>query len=179
MTRTSTRQRAAKPALTPRSRSTRTRHASPGDELESEDGVNEARSRPSRVKAAKTTRATKRSTPLSSSKRARVQKTRAESDFSEASEDDDDNDDDDDDDASLDSDALDDDPPPTGKRKRTAKNNKAKSSPKKKRKAPEDSEFSDGLEEGQEIVGVVVEAPKAGRGACAEPPSDIPRSLTV
>jgi hypothetical protein len=177
MTRTSTRQRAAKPTSTPKSRSTRTRHASPGDELESDDGVNEARSRPSKVKAAKATRATKRSTPVSSSKRARVQKTRAESDFSEASEDDDNNDNDDD--ASLDSDALDDDPPLTGKRKRTAKNNKAKSSPKKKRKAPEDSEFSDGLEEGQEIVGVVVEAPKTGRGACAWLPSDIPRSLTV
>ncbi|EMD36777.1 hypothetical protein CERSUDRAFT_83800 [Gelatoporia subvermispora B] len=79
------------------------------------------------------------------------------------------------DDASLDSDALDEEPARKGGQKRKAaprpvtKNGKAspkKSSPRKRRKKADDSDEDDDdleLQEGQEIVGVVVKAPKTGR----------------
>lgn len=70
----------------------------------------------------------------------------------------------------YDSDALDDEfeePPITTKRKSrasTAKNSKQSKSPRKKRKQEaSDVEYDDDLEEGQEVVGVVVQAPKTGR----------------
>ncbi|KJA21364.1 hypothetical protein HYPSUDRAFT_216455 [Hypholoma sublateritium FD-334 SS-4] len=70
----------------------------------------------------------------------------------------------------YDSDALDDDfdePPTITKRKArvsTTKNNKQSKSPrKKKRQEASDVEYADDLEEGQEVVGVVVQAPKTGR----------------
>ena len=70
----------------------------------------------------------------------------------------------------YDSDALDDDfdePPATNKRKprtSTGKTTKQSKSPRKKKKQDaSDVEYDDDLEEGQEVVGVVVQAPKAGR----------------
>ncbi|THH26404.1 hypothetical protein EUX98_g7784 [Antrodiella citrinella] len=75
-----------------------------------------------------------------------------------------------DDDASLHSDALDEDVAPSKKRKRASpkkvsgKEKKKKSSPRQK-KVNEDEDDEDDLEldEGQEVVGVVVSAPKTGR----------------
>ncbi|KAI0791466.1 hypothetical protein BC629DRAFT_1509731 [Irpex lacteus] len=74
---------------------------------------------------------------------------------------------------SLHSDALDNDtPPPSGKRKRSSQSPKKKTkesnkSPKKRRKTreeeDEDEAYQVGLDEGQEVVGVVVQAPKTGR----------------
>ncbi|OBZ77021.1 hypothetical protein A0H81_03117 [Grifola frondosa] len=86
-------------------------------------------------------------------------------------------DDDDDDTASLHSDALDEDEnfvsegkaKRSQKRKRTslskARTSPKKSSPRKKRKKTAESDEDDtlGLEEGQEVVGTVVRAPKTGR----------------
>ncbi|KZT63515.1 hypothetical protein DAEQUDRAFT_815601 [Daedalea quercina L-15889] len=79
--------------------------------------------------------------------------------------------DEDDDEPSLDSDALDEDDDVGAKRKRgrpsvTKKATPKKGSPKKKRKQDEGSEDEDGeldLKDGQEVVGVVVQAPKTGR----------------
>lgn len=69
---------------------------------------------------------------------------------------------------SLDSDALDDDeeeegPAKSRKRKHGLAAKRANASPRKRRKAEED--LSDDLKEGQEVVGIVVQAPKTGRGA--------------
>jgi hypothetical protein len=77
---------------------------------------------------------------------------------------------DEDDVMSMDSDALDDDESTdkSRKRKRVSPAKKAsskKSSPRKKKKDNDDESGDDfGLKEGQEVVGVVVQAPKTGRG---------------
>lgn len=77
------------------------------------------------------------------------------------------------DNVSLDSDALDDDPPAKspkqrGKPKSKSTSSPKKSSPKKRRKVAkeddDDDEISLELEDGQEVVGRVVQAPKTGRG---------------
>lgn len=70
----------------------------------------------------------------------------------------------------LDSDALDDVDYDVATRKRKSggnatKRSTPKKSPRKKRKAMDDDYEDDDLEEGQEIVGRIVEAPKTGRGA--------------
>jgi len=73
---------------------------------------------------------------------------------------------------SLHSDALDEDVAPSKKRKRAPTSSshrrsngqgKKKTSPRKKRKEADEQEGDLDLEEGQEIVGVVVQAPKTGR----------------
>ncbi|KAI0342469.1 hypothetical protein BDW22DRAFT_1357821 [Trametopsis cervina] len=115
------------------------------------------------------TRSTRSSNaPQSRSKTAKRPRTTVDTDEEDASEEDGE---DEEDAFSLDSDALDEDPPPRAKpaRKAASSGSKAKASPKKtspkkkKRKASPDAESSDDLEEGQEIVGVVVQAPKTGR----------------
>jgi hypothetical protein len=63
----------------------------------------------------------------------------------------------------YDSDALDEDSSEDTKKRKRVRASKKTRSPRKKRREEDEDEEAD-LQEGQEIVGVVVEAPKTGRG---------------
>ena len=74
----------------------------------------------------------------------------------------------DEDEPELDSDHLDSDFETAGKKRKggktSSKKGSSKKSPRKKQKRDEDEDFEDDLEEGQELIGHIVEAPKTGRG---------------
>ena len=71
-------------------------------------------------------------------------------------------------DGAMDSDALDDEDNDFKSRKRKRGSlTKKKASPAKRKKVEEEDDDGLDLKEGQEVVGTIIQAPTAGRGACS------------